>query len=155
MTSEEIQGDRAAGEQFASRGVDRRLRPTRRFSRFTLFGGRRSSVRRALEHEGSFVDLYGMRLFLLLLWVALLNVADSYFTLVHLQAGGIELNPIAQALLSTGRANFVLAKSALIACALVVLCMHKNFILARIGLWASAGAYTLLVGYHLLLFRVN
>lgn len=155
MMQEETHPDRSAAEQFAPRGVDRRTRPTSRFSRYTLFGGRRGAVRRALEHEGSFVDLYGARLFLLLLWVALLNVADSYFTLVHLQAGGIELNPVAQALLSTGRANFVLTKSALIACALVVLCMHKNFFLARIGLWASAGAYTLLVCYHLLLFRIN
>ena len=38
--------------------------------------------------------------------------------------------------------------------ALVVLCLHKNFWLSRIGLWGAAGVYTLLVAYHLSLFRV-
>ena len=107
------------------------------------------------HREGTFVDLYGPRLWLLILWVALMNVGDSHFTLVHLQAGGIELNPVADFLLGTGRATFVLVKSVLIALALIVLSVHKNFFLARIGLWTAAGTYTALVGYHLLLFRVT
>lgn len=99
------------------------------------------------------MDLYGFRLWCLVLWIALMNVGDSYFTLVHLQAGGIELNPVAQALLGTGRGGFVLTKSVLIALALIVLAIHKNFFLARIGLWTAAGSYTLLVIYHLSLFK--
>ena len=70
----------AEGEQ-RYRGPDRRKRATPRFSRYSLWGGRRKSVRREEEREGSFVDLYGQRLLLLLLWVALMNVADSFFTL--------------------------------------------------------------------------
>jgi hypothetical protein len=135
------------------RGRDRRTRPTPRLSRYTFFGGRRRGPRRGREREGSFVDLYGTRLFALVLWVALMNVADSFFTLVHLQQGGVEANPVAEALLLTGRAPFVLLKSGLIALALLVLCVHKNFQLARIGLWIAAGAYTLLFLYHLFLFR--
>jgi len=137
------------------RGPDRRRAPTPRFSRYALWGGRRKGVRRTEEREGSFVDRYGARLFLLVLWVALMNVGDSFFTLVHLQAGGVELNPVAKLLLQTGRWNFVFAKSILIALALVVLAVHKNFQLARIGLWTAAGTYTGLVVYHLLLFRVE
>jgi len=136
------------------RGRDRRQRPTPRVSRYSLWGGRRRAPRRKGEREASFVDLYGMRLFLLVLWIALMNVGDSFFTLVHLQAGGVELNPVAKLLLETGRWNFVFSKSLLIGLALVVLAIHKNFYLARIGLWTAAGTYTCLVGYHLLLFRV-
>ena len=77
---------------------------------------------------------------------------DSFFTLVHLQAGGIELNPVAQQLLETGRWNFVFAKSFLIGLALTVLVLHKNFFLARVGLWTAAGTYSALVVYHLSLF---
>ena len=135
-------------------GDDRRSRPTRRLSHFSLFGGRRRRVRRDKEREGTFVDLYGFRLWCLALWVAVMNLGDSFFTLVHLQAGGIELNPVARVLLETGRGNFVFIKSFLIGLALVVLVLHKNFTLARVGLWTAAGTYTLLVGYHLLLFRV-
>lgn len=134
------------------RGPDRRNVPTPRLSRYSFLGGRRWEVRRKGEAEGSFVDLYGGRLWMALLWVALLNVADSYFTLVHLQAGGIELNPVADALLTTGRLGFVVWKSLLIGIALLVLCIHKNFYLARAGLMFSASAYTVLLLYHLSLF---
>lgn len=141
-------------EEARERGPDRRRRPTPRLSRYALHGGRRRHVRRADEREGSFVDRHGARLLLVLGWIALMNVADSFFTLVHLQDGGRELNPIADLLLGTGRTGFVLLKCALISLALVVLCVHRNFGLARLGLWAAAGCYTLLVGYHLFLFTV-
>ena len=135
------------------RGVDRRRAPTPRLSRWSFVGGRRATVRRSDEREGSFVDRYSLRLWMLILWVALMNVADSYFTLVHLQAGGIELNPIADRLLEAGRVRFVLLKSLLIGLALTVLCIHKNFFLARVGLWLAAGTYTALCLYHLSLFE--
>lgn len=138
----------------APRGIDRRSRPTPRLSRFSFHGGRRSRPRRRGEVEGSFVDLYSTRLLLILLWITLMNVADSFFTLVHLQHGGTEVNPIAGMLLATGLSSFVLLKSGLISLALVVLCIHKNFHLARLGLWVAAIAYTLLFAYHLSLFGV-
>lgn len=139
----------------ALRGEDRRRAPTPRLSRFTFFGGRRRHNRRGDEREGAFVDLYGGRLFLIVLWVAMMNIGDSFFTLVHLQSGGVELNPVAKLLLTTGRWNFVFAKSILIGLALIVLAVHKNFHLARVGLWTAAGTYTCLVAYHLLLFRLS
>ena len=138
----------------ARRGPDRRVRSTPRFSRYTFFGGRRRAPRRAEEREGSYVDVYDPALLAAVLWIALMNAADSFFTIVHLQHGGSEVNPIAAILLSTGRTGFVVAKSAVIGLALVVLCLHKNFRLARLGLWIAAGAYTLLCGYHLLLFAL-
>ena len=134
------------------RGPDRRREPTPRFSRYTFFGGRRKNVRRPEEHEGSYVDRYRKRIVLLVGWVALMNIGDSFFTLWHLQSGGIELNPVAAALLRTGRFGFVFWKSLMIALALLVLVLHKNFWLARVGLWISAGGYTLLNLYHLSLF---
>jgi hypothetical protein len=145
----------AGGPEAVRRGSDRRVAPTPRLSRWTFLGGRRQAPRRSAEKEGTFVDRYSKRLWFLILWVALMNIGDSYFTLVHLQAGGVELNPVAAALLGTGRAGFVFVKSVLIALALCVLCLHKNFFLARLGLWIAAGSYTLLLGYHLSLFRVT
>jgi hypothetical protein len=146
-------GTAEGGPRVGRQSFDRRKQATPRFSRFTLFGGRRRGPRRERERGGSFVDLYSKRLWALLLWVAAMNLADSYFTLVHLQAGGVELNPVADALLRTGRIGFVLSKSVLIGLALVVLCVHKNFVMARIGLVASAAIYTALVIYHLSLFE--
>ncbi|MCZ6598379.1 MAG: DUF5658 family protein [Planctomycetota bacterium] len=155
MSAAEHPADPSRGQRQRKRGPDRREEPTPRFSRYSLLGGRRSVPRRVDEREGSFVDRYGLRLWFMVLWVALMNVGDSYFTLVHLQAGGVELNPVAAALLGTGRGGFVLIKSVLIGLALSVLCLHKNFFLARIGLWTAAGSYTLLFFYHLSLFRIR
>jgi Domain of unknown function (DUF5658) len=136
----------------ASRGADRRRRATPRFSLYSLWGGRRRGLRRAEEQGGTFVDVYGLRMWLAVMWIALMNIADSFFTLVHLQNGGVEANPLAALLLTTGRTGFVFWKCGLIGLALVVLTIHKNFPMARLGLWVSAGAYTLLLCYHVLLF---
>jgi len=128
---------------------DRRRSDTPRFSRYSLSGGRRRHVRREEEREGTYVDLYGPGLLFLICWVGLMNAADSFFTIYHLQVGGIELNPLAAALLESGRIGFVLGKAGMITLALLVLCVHKNFYLARWGLAAAASTYTALVGYHL------
>ena len=143
-----------ARPQQVARSGDRRAAATRRFSRFSFVSGRRRKVRRAEEREGSFVDLYSNRLWGMVVWVVLMNLGDSFFTIMHLQAGGIELNPVAKELLETGREGFVFVKSLLIGLALCVLVVHKNFFLARVGLWTATGTYTLLVLYHLMLFRV-
>lgn len=131
---------------------DRRLTPTPRISEYSLFGGRRRRVQRQAEVEGSFIDMYSTTMLVWVMWVSLMNLGDSFFTLIHLQAGGIEVNPVADALLRTGRFGFVLAKGTLIGGALLVLTLHKNFWLARTGLWISTAAYTVLVIYHLTLF---
>lgn len=154
MDSPALPCEPGADAPVAYRGPDRRKRPTPRLSRFSFTGGRRRGGRRRGEDQASFVDLYSVRLLAMLLWIALMNFADSFFTLIHLQNGGTEVNPIAGVLLTTGLAPFVLLKSAMIALALVVLCVHKNFHLARLGLWVAALAYTLLCLYHLSLFRV-
>ncbi len=152
-TADDAAGPNSTGgagvDPFLYRGPDRRKRPTPRFSRFTFSGGRRRKPRRAGEVEGAFVDQYSTRLVLLLSWIALMNAADSFFTLLHIQNGGVELNPVAGMLLGLGRVGFVVSKGALISLPLVILCQHKNFSVARIGLWLASGAYTLLLGYHL------
>jgi len=152
------EGAEGAGAEVLPNGVkrrrspDRRVRPTPRFSRYSLLGGRRKGAQREQEQEGLYVDLYSQWVLFWVLWVALMNIGDSFFTLVHLQAGGVEVNPVAAAMLRTGRFGFVFIKAVLIGCALLVLTLHKNFQLARVGLWVSTAAYTALVIYHLSLF---
>ncbi len=136
------------------RNTDRRERPTPRLSRYSFFGGRRRGPRRAHEIQGAFVDLYEPRLLLLVLWTALLNLFDTFFTIVHLQHGGVEFNPVAEQMLLSGRASFVISKGLVIGLALLVLTIHKNYPIARVGLKIAAAAYTLLVAYHLALFWV-
>lgn len=139
------------GRSKAYRGGDRRSRPTPRFSRYTFFGGRRRKARREHENENAFVDQYSPRLFAVMFWIALMNLGDSFFTLHHIQNGAIELNPVAAWMLTTGRTGFVVLKASVILIPLLVLTLHKNFSLARVGIWTAAGAYTLLLAYHIAL----
>jgi hypothetical protein len=138
-----------AGEASSPRREDRRQNCTPRLSRYSFGGGRRKSVRRDEEREGAFVDLYSAQTLVIIAWVALMNGLDSFFTILHLQAGGIELNPVAAELLQSGRFGFVLGKAIMITMALLVLALHKNFYLARMGLIVAMATYTALVGYHL------
>jgi|SRR5882672_8075284 len=146
---------RPAGQPAAQggpwRGEDRRQRATPRLSRYTFFGGRRRGSRRHGEDVGTFVDQYNTGVWAVMMWIALMNAGDSFFTLYHLQSGGIELNPVAALMLGTGRTGFVCLKSLLISVPLIVLCLHKNFPLARLGIWTAAAAYTALLVYHLTL----
>ena len=140
------------GPPLPHRGPDRRRNRTPRFSRYTFWGGRRRTARRAGEGVDAFVDRYPNWLLVTLVWIAGMNILDSFFTLVHLQAGGIELNPFAAMLLGTGRVGFVVWKAVLIGAAILVLCLHKNFFLARVGILIAGASYTALVAYHLSLF---
>ncbi len=100
------------------------------------------------------MDLHEPRLLALVMWIALLNLLDTFFTIVHLQRGGVEFNPVAEQMLLTGRVSFVVTKGFVIGLALLVLTVHKNYLVARAGLWMAALAYTLLTGWHLALFFV-
>lgn len=126
---------------------ERRRRPTPMLSRFTFLGGRRRA-----EEPDSYTDLYGTSVFAVMLGVTALNVLDSFFTLVYLQRGGTEANPVAEALLRQGPQLFVFVKTFVMGGAVAILCLHKNFDRARVGIWIGSALYVLLTCYHLFLF---
>jgi len=73
---------------------DRREKATPILSRYTL-SGRRCSFRRAEDQRrGGYVDCYGQRLFFFLLLIAGLNILDAFFTIIILESGGLEVNPL-------------------------------------------------------------
>ena len=126
---------------------DRRKRPTPAFSRYSLFGGRRASNR-----SETYTDLYGPGVFAALLGICALNLLDAFFTLVYLQRGGTEANPIVDMMLRKSPTFFVFWKTFVLGNALAILCLHKNFRRARFGIVIGAGVYVLLTMYHLFLF---
>jgi len=138
---------------FVAQRTDRRTRPTPMLSRYSIFGGRRRTVRRVEEREGAFVDVHGPRLFLLVASIVALNLLDAWFTLLFLSHGGRELNPIVQAVLDLESHPwpFVIFKTVGIGCACGFLALTKNFRPARIGLWVVFVGYAALLGWHLYL----
>ena len=73
--------------------ADRRRRPTPLLSRHWMFGRRRGG-RRAGERSRIYVDRYTATEAFLFLGLFALSAIDLYLTLVHLDAGGSEVNPV-------------------------------------------------------------
>lgn len=125
------------------------------WSRYSLLGGRRRTVRRAEERTGAFVDVHGPRVLCLVLAIVALNLLDAWFTLLFLAHGGRELNPVVQTVLDLGHAwPFLLLKTLGIGAACAFLVLTKHFRSAAVGLWFVFAGYSALLGWHLYLLRM-
>jgi hypothetical protein len=133
---------------------DRRARPTR-FAGNLLGPRRRQGGRRRTDRRPSYVDRYDAMDAVLVLGIFVFNLLDAALTLHHLGRGAQEANPLMDALLRISPELFVAEKAAVGAVCVVALAVHKNFRLARVGLWTFFGFYGVLFLYHLyLLFAV-
>jgi hypothetical protein len=133
---------------------DRRHRPTPAFSRYTLRGGRRKTVRRAGEKRTHiFVDLYSTRLLFLLVTIISLSCMDAYLTLLLIEHGKVtEANPVMATLLSYGVFPFIFFKFIVTAAALLVLCLFKNARITRISLPLALKVYLCVIAYEIYLY---
>ena len=106
---------------------DRRSQPTPLFSRYT-FWGRREVLRRGEDQEkGGYVDRYSPGLLFFLILIVGLNVLDSFFTMIILECGGWEVNPIARSAIEAYGDHFWVWKFFLVSFNLVLLCLHSKF----------------------------
>jgi len=87
----------------------------------------------------------------LVVFVLLLNILDALFTMMWIQRGGSEGNPVMAWVLEFGNSAFLVQKCLIVGIWLILLLVHKNFKIARVGLWALAGVYSLLMIYHVVL----
>jgi hypothetical protein len=132
-------------------GPDRRCRPTPLLSRYSVYGGRRASIRRTTDLAAVYVDRLGMGISLILLFTFLFHCLDAVFTLSHLARGGKELNPFMDYLLRIGPGAFVIGKLSLAGVGLCFLGLHKNFPLVKAGIAALFLLYAGVIGYHVFL----
>ena len=132
------------------RGLDRRRSPTPPWAAFLGFRRRRAG-RRSGEDERIYVDRFTLGDVLLLVGILVLNVFDAFFTLIWLQRGGAEGNPVMAWVLEYGNGLFLAEKSLMVGAWLLLLVIHKNFRFAGVGLWSLAAIYSLLILYHLAL----
>ncbi len=94
---------------------------------YALFYSRRRERRRDGEDVVYYTDWYSAPLFILAVGIALLCVADAFFTLVLITRGGSELNPFMAYLLDQGMHIFVGVKMALTVSAVMLLVLHQRF----------------------------
>ena len=109
---------------------------------------RRKRGRRAGERDNIYVDSYTRSDIALLLSVFILNILDAFFTLRWLEMGGTEGNPLMDQLLQAGDWVFLTQKCFVVGLWLVVLTIHKNFRVARVGMWWLLTFYAIVLCYH-------
>lgn len=119
--------------------------------------GRRHQARR-LDHN-YYLDRYTPRLVMTGLLVLLLSCVDAMFTLVLLSKGAYEANHLMAALLNLGTHPFVITKIVVTAIGVLFLLAHAHFRILRVTsgkrlLELLVGAYTLLIGWELLLLEI-
>jgi len=135
------------------KGPDRRKRPTPMLSKYT-FIGRRKTVRREEDKKRHiYVDRYNMSLFLMLMAILLLGVADACLTIYHVHVNGaVEMNPVMDYFLGMSPRVFFHVKYILTAICLVVLCLHKNIPLVKYLLGIAFVLYFLVLLNHFYIF---
>lgn len=132
---------------------DRRGRPTRILSRYTLKGHRKRIRREEDKRRYIYVDQYSLRFFILLMAILLLGVADAFLTLHHVHVNNAEeLNPIMDFFLGMSPKIFFNVKYVLTALCLTVLCLHKNLPIVKYLLGMVFIIYFIIVLNHIYLF---
>jgi hypothetical protein len=98
------------------------------------------------------VDQPSKEIVALSLLTILLSALDALFTLLHLEGGGREVNPLMDLALDAGVSWFLGLKIGLTGLGVVFLAIHQNFRLSRLALHGVALAYSALLAYHSALF---
>ena len=130
---------------------DRRRSPTRFLSLFRLCG-RRRGFRRQGEGKNQYVDCLMARIVVLTLAVVVFSSLDALFTLLHLESGAEEMNPLMRLALLGGLPVFLGLKTWGTGLGALFLAVHQNFHISWLALHGVAVAYGVLLAYHVLLF---
>ncbi|MHC4973553.1 MAG: DUF5658 family protein [Planctomycetota bacterium] len=132
-------------------GIDRRRDGTRFFSKYWLVG-RRKGGRRDDEARNIYVDRYSTAEWVLVIGILVLSVLDMVFTIMHLDAGGTEANPVmAWALELGGQRAFEIVKLASTFLGLFVLLVHVRFRRVKTLLAFAFAVYASVFVFHLYL----
>ena len=106
---------------------DRRKKPTPALSRYILWGRRRTFRRKEEKGRGGYVDYYEWGLLLPLVLISGLNILDSLFTMIILEDGGWEINPVVRSVIQLYGDRFWIWKFAIVSLPLILLCLHSKF----------------------------
>ncbi|HEY7493750.1 MAG TPA: DUF5658 family protein [Candidatus Tectomicrobia bacterium] len=92
------------------------------------------------------------RIVLLVIFVLTSSALDALFTLLHIQQGGSEANPIMALLIERGSATFVGLKMSLTSFGALILAGYQHVWLGLQGLYLLSLVYSGLLIYHGIIF---
>jgi len=120
------------------RGIDRRTNTKARL-KYLLFNGRRERFRRDEDRGKAFIfDRYNQKLFLAITAILILSIIDAVLTLVVIQRGATELNPVMAYFLDHGTSTFIVAKYVLTSIGVLILLIFKNVFLTKIKIYTHS-----------------
>jgi len=119
-------------------GRDRRTDNKSRL-KYLFFNGRREGFRRE-EDRGKvfFFDRYHPKLFASITAILMLSVFDALLTLILIDSGSSELNPVMAYFLEHGLLPFIAAKYFLTSMGVVILLIFKNIFVTRAKIHTSS-----------------
>ncbi len=126
---------------------DRRQRPSTWWTSLR-FHGRRRGARRTGEGHNTYVDRPTRRVTVLVCIITVFSVLDALFTLLYINRGGGEANPLMDFAIQFGPTTFLLTKMGLTVFGVTILALHQNFRAGLRGLYGISCLYVLLLGYH-------
>ena len=119
-------------------GKDRRKNYQAQFKYF-LINGRREVARREEDRTRSyFFDRYNQRMFAVITAILMLSIFDALLTLILIERGSSELNPVMAYFLEFGPLPFIIAKYLLTSFGVVVLLIFKNVFINKINMYAHS-----------------
>ena len=133
------------------RNKDRRERPTPAWSLYTFFGRRRWFRRKSDQEKGRYVDRYSTAVFICLVLILGLNILDSLLTMMILDIGGKEFNPLVNSAILLLGDKFWILKFTIVSACLVFLCLHRGFRLFRGMIIAISCFYLAIILYQIFL----
>ena len=131
---------------------DRRGQPAPALSRFTLWGRRRTFRRKEDQERGGYVDQYHSGLLLLLILPIGLTILDALFTMMILDDGGWETNPVVGSAIQLFGDRFWVWKFAIVSIPLILLCLHSKFRLVMPALIIVTAINIIVILYQIFLF---
>jgi hypothetical protein len=130
---------------------ERRKQPTPSWGFYTFLGGRRSLRRKSDQERGGYTDRYSPFVFFLIILILALNVLDSLFTMIIVDLGGRELNPVVKSVMALHGDHFWIYKFLMASGSLVLLCLHRGVRFFRGIIIAISSIYLIIVLYQVFL----
>ena len=120
------------------RGIERRTNNKSRI-KYLLFNGRREHSRRTEDSGKAIIfDRYNQKLFLAITTILVLSILDAVLTLIVIQRGATELNPVMAYFLEHGTLTFIVAKYILTSIGVLILLIFKNVFLTKIKIYTHS-----------------
>ena len=97
------------------------------------------------------MDRYGSGLLFLIVLIAGLNILDALFTMMILEDGGLEMNPIVHSAIQIYGDRFWIWKFVMVSVPLILLCLHNKFRLAIPAMLGISAIYMTVVLFQIFL----